>query len=273
MALRRFKQHYIWRVRRFGVKSARLGLIKFKGWLSRIILIGVVAACFLPLRQWSYNFFRTSAFFNVSKIELAMRPHLKEALSLDFYNIPRHSNIFQLDIDAIGAGVQKEHPEFQSVVVLRKPPNVISVRIRYKQPVAFIKTSRGLVPIAVDGVVLPPEAAPQIGLPVFTGVDFKTPVTKVGDACCDKKLPYGIKFLTTVQYYWTIKEHTINTVDLSNIRDISIFLENGIKVRMGEGGIKDKLDTLKNIVEKSSFDLEKIKYIDLRFSDVIIGSK
>lgn len=273
MALRRFRQHYIWRVRRFRAKSVRLGLIRLRGWLGRIILIGIVAACFLLLGRWAYDFFRTSDFFNVSKIELAMRPYLKEALSLDFYHIQRHSNIFKLDIDAIGAGVQKEHPEFQSVVILRKPPNVISVRIRYKQPIAFIKTGRALIPISVDGVVLPPEVVPEKGLPVFTGVDFKTSVIRVGDACRDKKLAYGIKFLTTAQCYWTMKEHTIHTVDLSNTRDISIFLENGIKIRMGEGAIKEKLDTLRNILEKSSFNLEKIKYIDLRFSDVIIGSK
>ena len=245
-----------------------------KNFLPKAVLVISVVAFVLLVWRLSGDFFRTSPFFNVSKIELTMRPFLKEALSLDFYGIPRRCNIFQLDIEKIASQTQDRHPEFKAVAISRKPPDVISVRIEYKQPIAFLKTNRMLVPISKDGVVLPPEAAVKGTLPVLSGIDFQRPMGKVGSICPDNRLPFAIEFLALAQSHWSIKGHRINTVDLSNTRDVSIFLENDIEIKMGDGsGMKKKLTTLKNILSQPKFDLGKIKYIDLRFSEIVIGPK
>ena len=289
MPQRKNKRHHRYTRRRLNIKK---GQFRHKVLLSAFILLVVVIFFIFLLCRWADSFFATSPFFNVSKIELTMRPILKEALSLDFYNIPRQSNIFKLAIDEVSINTQKKHPEFKSVVILRKPPNVMSVKIEYKQPVAFIKTNTNsrffygareisynrkegyaLIPVAIDGVVLPSDIAVGRILPTLSGVDFKTTVIKVGSICSDKKLAYGLKFLSAVESFWSIKNHRIDAVNLNSTKNISILLENGIEVKMGDSRIKEDILTLKDILEGSRFDLAKIKYIDLRFSDVIIGPR
>ena len=264
--------------------ARRVGRIKLKSQTFKLkkILPGLVFAALgilsvFGLYHWAADFFVSSPFFYVSRIELTMRPFLKEALNLDFYNIPRRCNIFQLDIDNICVNTQRMHPEFKSVVISRKPPNVISVKIEYKEPVAFIKVSlRGnyaFVPIAQDGVILPPELASVKALPVLSGLDFQSSIIKVGSVFLDKKLFFGIKFLKLVKSYWSIKDHMVDMVDLKDTKDVSIFLENGIEVKLGEGNLKSKITLLKNILEKSRFDLSKIECLDLRFTDIIVRPK
>ena len=227
--------------------------------LRFLAMTAVLIVCIFLVYYWFNNFFKSSKFFNVSKIELVMKPFLKEALSFDFYGIPRRCNIFQLDIDRIGIETQKRHPEFKSVVIARKPPNVISIRIEYKDPVAFVKAkNHGLAPISGDGVLLPEATAEGKALPVLKG----------------EKLSFCFKFLEMARSSWLIESHRIDIIDASNIKNISIFLENGLEVMVGDGSnLKEKFAVLKGILQEPAFDFSKIKYIDMRFSDVIIAPK
>jgi|GEM_PF-1403124 len=289
MPRKKFKKHTRYRKNTFRAKNTGSGLKKI---FPKFIILVVLLAAILFFWSRANNFFVRSSFFNVSKIELTMKPFLKEALSLDFYNIPPRFNIFQLNIDAVGFRTQKKHPEFKSVVILRKPPDIISVTIEYKTPIAFIKTRPQrkffhikrqvfyqqwgnyiLVPISGDGIVLPPDVAKGKILPILSGVDFEGSVVNVGNVCNDKKLSYAIRFLIMAQSCWQIRNHRIDVIEVGNLRDVSIFLENGIEIKLGEGNVKKKINDLKNILEVSRLDLTKIKYIDLRFSNAVIGPK
>lgn len=260
------------RAKRFSIKKSAP---KIKGIFTGIVLIAILAISFVYGASCLNGFLKESNLFTLSKIELAMNPFLKEALSLDFYGIPRRVNIFQIDIDAIGLNTQKKHPEFKSVIISRKLPNVISVRIEYKTPVAFLKMGSVAVPFSSDGVVLPQEAGSSgRALPFISGVNLKSSDVKVGNICADKKFALGIKFIMLAYSCWDIKGHRIALVDLKDTKDIYMFLENGIQVKMGDANsIKAKMALLKKIMDEPTLDFSKIKYIDLRFSDVIIGPK
>lgn len=217
---------------------------------------------------------RDSDMFIISRIELTMNPFLKEALSPDFYDITRHTNIFQVDIDAIKLRTMKKHPEFKSVMIYRKLPDVIGVRIEYKSPIALLRPGSQNVPFSADGVALPHETARGLALPFLAGVNFKSSGIKTGDICSDKKFALGVKFIDLAYSDWGVKGHRIDIIDLKDTKNISMFLENGIEVKVGDGNsIKSKILTLKKIMEEPTLNFSKIKYIDLRFSDVIIGPK
>jgi cell division septal protein FtsQ len=257
---KKYKQRRQYR-RRLNMKAAKP---KIKSFIpAAVVLIVLVVSVSLSWR-WLDDFFKTSPYFNVSRIELLMRPVLKDALNIEFYNIRRGSNMFLLDIDKICRDTQKKHPEFKYVTVSRRLPNVISVRIEYKNPVAYLKAGSRLVPVSNDCIFLPPEVAAGRILPIISGVSLNEP----------RKLALGIKFVLLTRECWAIKGHRINILDLTNTREISMFLENGVEVRVGDGNsIKAKLAALKSIMDEPSFDFAKIKYIDLRFSDVVIGPR
>jgi cell division septal protein FtsQ len=283
------KRRYKKRIRRLDIRGAGSGLM---GFLPKVLAAAVGLTLVLFLFRWADNLFSSSPFFAVSRIELTMRPFFNEALSLDFYNIPRRCNVFRLDIDTISRDTERRHPEFKSVVMTRKPPNAISVNIKYKEPVAFIRTTAKrqffygkqrilyprqgmfvLVPISSDGITLPADTVKGKIIPVLRGVDFQMPVVKVGTVCPDRNLIAGIRLLKVAESCWAIKDHRLDAIELSNPRNVSIFLENGIEVRLGEGNIREKIGTLKGILETPRLDLSKIRYIDLRFSDVVVGPK
>jgi len=237
-------------------------------WLF-VIIVAVTFTC----RRLN-NFFIASPFFNVSKIELAMNPILKEALDIDFYNIPRHVNIFQLDIDSTGMNTQRKHPEFESVIVSRRLPDVISVRIKYKKPAAFLKDGQYFIPVSGDGITLPAEVASAKNLPIFTGIKLYSRDAVPGSLLTDRKLQWGLKFIKLVESLWDIENCRIDVVDLNNIKEISFYLADGVCVKVGDANnMKTKLGLLKKVINEPGFDFEKIAYIDLRFSDVVIGPK
>ncbi len=267
---------------------------RYKGLLPKAIALIIIAGCVLLIWQKAAEFFSDSDIFDVSNIELVMRPFLREALSLDFYNIPRGMNIFELDIDTLSAQTKKRHPEFDSVVIARKPPNVVRVNIKYKQPLALLKLrprysffydkrqvlyyqKAGFVyvPISNDGTILPPDVPASGSLVVFEGVEFNGVIVKVGSACPDKRLSCGVEFLALLKKHWVINGHKVCGLDLTDTKDITLSLDSQIQVRMGEYKIntKQKIVSLKNILENPNIDFHKIKYIDLRFSNAVIGAK
>jgi len=265
---KKYKQH---RKIRFKVKTAKPKLNRF---FAKAIFLIILFISLMFMWRISDGFFKSSQFFKVSKIDLVMNPFLKEALYIDFYGIPRGVNIFELDIDSIGHNTKKRHPEFKSVIIARRLPNIINVRILYKEPVVCLKSGSRLLPVSVDGVILPVETAQGKNLPILTGLSFQPHNTKAGFVCSDKKLFLGIKFASLAQSWWLIKGHRINLISLEDTSNISMFLENGIEIKMGDGNnLKAKLATLKKIMERQAFDLNKIAYLDLRFSDAVIGPK
>ena len=64
--------------------------------------------------------------------------------------------------------------------------------------------------------------------------------------------------------------HDVRAVDVSDRRNAVFELQNGVKIKIGNEDFDSRLDMLKTTLRTKGLDFENIKYIDLRFKDVVI---
>lgn len=68
-----------------------------------------------------------------------------------------------------------------------------------------------------------------------------------------------------------LKNYGANRIDAGDLENLSFYLASGVEVRIGPENFKDRLETLSRTLKDPRLVMDKIKYIDLRFKDVVIG--
>lgn len=246
----------------------------------------IILALIFGLAKAAIYYIENSPYFALAPIEL-IGPHFpKGARAFDFYGLAAGTNIFKVDIEAVAQKVARQHPEFEEVTISRALPNKLRVKLAYRRAVAKIKAqnkgglgfwgSRPEKDIVVDenGIVLPSDEGfvPEM-LPEIIGAELEIPHPEVGMVCKSRSLQEALLFLKSAGTFGPLNGHKIVAVDAVNYRNISFFLENEVEVKVGGGGFQEKLERLRRILQEPSIDLEHVKYIDLRFTDVVIGPK
>jgi len=69
------------------------------------------------------------------------------------------------------------------------------------------------------------------------------------------------------------QEHEIHMVDVSDEKNLSLYIEDGIEIKIGGEKFRERLNRFNKTFESGKVDKNRIRYIDLRFGDVIIGPK
>jgi cell division septal protein FtsQ len=74
-----------------------------------------------------------------------------------------------------------------------------------------------------------------------------------------------------------LSKYQIKTIDIADTRNISFFLSaknaEKVEIKIGDGEFNKRLDVLATVLEQLSKDIERVKYIDLRFEDPIVGPR
>ena len=66
-----------------------------------------------------------------------------------------------------------------------------------------------------------------------------------------------------------LNDHTLTKVDISDYRNIAFFIEDGLEIKIGNSNFKERLGQLTKTLASIVVDKDEIKYIDLRFDDVV----
>ena len=83
----------------------------------------------------------------------------------------------------------------------------------------------------------------------------------------------AIELLNRIKKSKFLSGYSANTIDAGDVRNILLYLKNGVEVRMGGEDFEDRLDVLQKTLRDTRLVMDKIKYIDVRFKDVVIGPK
>ena len=86
-----------------------------------------------------------------------------------------------------------------------------------------------------------------------------------------KRLHDALEILNFLKEAGIYKKYNVSTIDVSNHRNPTFTIDGGVEVKVE----KDKLKQQIKVLSKSlpSIKLDEVKYIDLRFNDIIIGTK
>jgi len=199
-------------------------------------------------------------------------------------------NIFKLKLDSEAASALSHCPACRNVRFLKVLPDCIVVDFVKRQPVAMAKFYKNYA-IDREGVLFNPAgSAEEADLPVIYGLETKIFGPKPGVRYKRPEVGLALDIIGEFNAGRALKNFSLKKVDVANAESAKIFMLmprqdadytssvprmewTGFEVRVGEGGIKQKMMILGGLLMHSEKELANIEYIDLRFNEPVIQFK
>lgn len=215
---------------------------------------------------------RNSRYFKLDSIEVTDISHAATGLETDYsLQTNKGRNIFDIDIAALASRIENAYPAIKKTIVKRILPNRLEIDVIPRIPVAKIKDRHGYFPVDRTGMVLSPDMKSG-RLPVIIGFSlWRRP--NAGERLKNEQMENAFRLIDAASETSVSQDYIITTIDASNYRNLSLYLDNGIEAKIGGEDFLGRLKKLKEILADPDLDKANIRYIDLRFEDAVIGPK
>ena len=246
-----------------GVKK---GLILSLPYLLSLGLVGVLSGTVVA---YALN----SPAFRLEEVRLLNAGSVTPDQAMRFCELNRGENLISLDLAGVQQLIKRSHPEFKEVIVRRVLPSRIEVLLKRRTPAAQVAYSR-YVQVDKDLVILPGSSpAPFRNLTIISGAPFPREGLLVGVTLKDAATRKAFKLMEIVKRSNVLKNHWLSSVDVGDSRNISLVADSVIEIRLGADHLIERLKILERTLRSVELDALKMRYIDLRFDDVVIGPR
>ncbi len=216
--------------------------------------------------------FAKADWFNIGSVEVQGSEGLDSCGPGEFLRLYGGRNIFSVDIGALAGGIARRYPDAKSVVARRKLPNTLKISIVLRRPIALVSDDK-YYPVDSEGVILPnADASAWQKLPVITGVNVRES-DKAGGVCGSRPLSIALGLIIELSRARILSEYSITAIDVTDPKNAAFFFEDGLEVKIGHESFRERLQRLSQTLKNPRLILSRIKYIDLRFKDIVIGQK
>lgn len=243
---------------------------KFKLELKSTVLIGGLVVFGVIVIGASVYFFNNSDYFKVSTIKIDSSLVFIDKRDLA---VLRNENIFAIDLAAMQRKLQKKYPQVKGLKVIRKFPNGIEVRAKKRVPSAQIKQSNTILTLDEQGTVLSKSSKLNNKLPQITGL------ARIKHATLGKPVNH-IKVQAALNIAAIFAQHEkafgslyIQEINVSELSKVQFRLSNKLEIIVDQDKLDEKIKKLAVVLAQKKLELDKAKYVDLRFKDPIIGKK
>jgi len=225
-----------------------------------------------------------------AKAEVTSPTYTKEEIK-KILNIDEQTSIFSLNLKKASKRLE-EKPEIKKAVIIRRFPDTLIIQLKERKAVAQIGARRYFL-IDEEGVILPgAKNFPFVNFPLIEGIDFPLSEPKIGRRYISQNLYSGlsiIKFLSSFRGRNSLREFKLKKINVKDVKNILLYLQidspnlsawSGktvlIKINIPEDNeakdaLKKKVKLLKEILPFHR--PQDVKYIDLRFKDIMVGKK
>jgi cell division septal protein FtsQ len=188
-------------------------------------------------------------------------------------NLPAHSSlklrepligepIWSVNLEALAESLHAQQPWLKEVRVIRQLPNTLRIHTVERLPVAQVQMG-GWHPVDREGVILPQASATPIeGLVRLVGVSQQ-------DA-----LQRGLRIRTRLSRSAPTLARRITDINVADEQAIRLMMDGAIEVRCGsEAELAMHLKRLEAALKTMAKQPLAIRYIDVRFSEPVIGPR
>ncbi len=233
-----------------------------------LLLLSIAGLCL-----FTYRMLYRSDYFIVKEARIewygsepSMRPY--EAL----LNTGVGRNIFNVDIDSESKSILAEYPEIKGARITRNFPDRLTLTIEPRLAIAQVG-ERSFFLVDREGVILSGmQDSIREDLPVISGIGWKA-FRKVGQRESSSRMARVLLLLDAANETGFTKNHSISRIDASDYRNVSFFIDDGLEIKIGRSNFKERLGSLERTLVSISLDRDDIKYVDLRFNDVVLGTR
>ncbi len=234
-----------------------------------VISLAVIGVFFGGVIAYALN----SSAFQLQEVKILNIGMLTPEQSFKFCELNPGENLIMLDLVNVQQMVKRKHPEFREVLVHRVLPNRIEVTLKRRTPVAQVAYAR-YVQIDKDLVILPGSSVmPFKNLTIIQGVAAPREGLYVGVSIQDGQAKKAIKLAELIRQSSILKKHALTKIDIGDPKNISLFVDSDIEIRIGSSHLIERFKILDQTLKNIALDRSKIRYIDLRFDDVVIGPR
>src|SRR5262245_30662697 len=191
--------------------------------------------------------------FQLKEVRVLNAGSLTPAQSFAFSELRPGENLIGIDLIEVQQVIKRRHPEFKEVRVRRVLPNRIEVLLKRRTPVAQASFASRYVQVDRDLVILPGSAAaPFRNLTVIEGSPIPKQGLYVGVALADEGTRKAARLAEVIRQSGILRGHALTKVDITDLRNISFWVDGEIEVRIGANHFTERLkildQTLKNVV-------------------------
>ncbi|MBN1353970.1 MAG: cell division protein FtsQ/DivIB [Candidatus Omnitrophica bacterium] len=229
-----------------------------KKFLPLIITVVVIMALYL----WLVN----SPYFKLKGVELSDRIHATTLEPGTLLRQYKGRNIFDIDISLLSRSIKRDFPVIKEAIVKRVLPDRLRIEIIPRLPVAVIK-AQDFFPVDMSGMILSSTVQYE-GLPIIRGISMWIK-PKPGEKIDDKRLENAFSLIDAMKENSILTDYNVTYIDVTDYRNLSFYLDNGIEVKVGSEDFDPKLKRLKMNLANPDLKKDDIEYIDLRFADRI----
>jgi cell division septal protein FtsQ len=209
--------------------------------------------------------------FQLSEVKLLNVGTMTQEQAFQFCALRKGENLITLDLVSVQQAIRTRHPEFKEVVVRRVLPNRIEVLLKRRTPVAQVDYGR-FIQVDRDLVILPGSSmTPFKNLTQIKGAMQPRQGLMVGVTLTDPMSKKALVLMDIVKRSNVLKNHTLTRIDITDHKNVVLIVDQSIEIRMGESHWMERLKILEQTLRAVEFSSAKIRYVDLRFDDVVIG--
>jgi len=242
---------------------------------KRFANVAVFAVFLLAAFFLGKAFFHRSDYFRIRSVETksaSLDQGAASSINGRILSMYGGRNIFAIDLRYISRSLEEAYPDASQVAVRIALPDKIAISLKFRRPAALVRADR-LYAVDDEAFVLPSVSAESLkGLPVIEGASIKYD-EKRGKKSSSKNLMVALELLKCMKAAKFLAGYGADTIDASDAANLSFFLRNGTEVKIGCENFKERLKLLDHTLRDPRLVLDRVKYIDLRFKDAVVGPK
>lgn len=251
--------------------------IKLAGALKKIFLLSLPYVFSFTLAGVLFGvviaYAVNSATFQLKEVKVLNIGTLTPQQAFAFCELQPGENLITLDLVGVQEVIKRKHPEFKEVRVARVLPNRVEVLLKRRTPAAQVTFSR-YIQVDKDLVILPGSSSvPFKNLTIIEGAPTPREGLYVGVMIQDEMTKKAMRLADMIKRSNILRKHLLTKVDISDPKNIAFFADNDIEIKIGDSHIIERLKILDQTLKTIELDSHKIRYIDLRFDDVVIGPR
>ncbi len=210
------------------------------------------------------NYFKVKAVILDPSLEFINRRDISKLIG---------KNIFAIDLQKIQNRLSRRYPQVDKIRIIKQFPNQLLITARKRLPFAQVSIWNKIVTIDEYGVILSSATSRKKSLPLITGGRLINKQIIPGISLKNRRISTAIRIIDTFTNFSELNDYSINNIDVSNLSKIYLRFSKGLNVIVDRDNLKKKAEVLGILLSRGKLDLKKVRYIDLRFKDPVIGKK
>jgi cell division protein FtsQ len=231
-------------------------------WIGIAVIVAIIAENVEKFRN-------TSPYFTVRNVILTIDSQKIDNLDEAFVylNLKKGTSIFGISPQKLVKDIISRHPEVREAKVKKRLPDTLQVEVKNRIAVAQVRLTK-FYPLDDEGFLLPyPVNFRLPDLPCLKGINSSEVI--IGDENNNHKLKLGLKIVHLMRRYFPDIYKNID-IDVSDERNIILYLPQGPKVKLAEYKLEEKISKLKLVLRDINQKNITPEFIDLRFDKAIL---